>query len=238
LAPTVDTDEDALRGSASRLLAAGSGQVRPGRAFALGALGGVLAIVLGAGIVWAGAPAREPTAEHVLAEAPPEVTAHVDPASLPTVTVDPDVADLSPELASGPGAQELAVTLAENLETESQALLEVDPHLLTAVDYGDRLRQLRRQLREALASGTATVRAYTFDALNLVPIVAPGDQSGLSLGFEATGTVEVVTYEDGERTGSTAEPFATTFMLSRPTGGRWLTMGTLPFGERTLRTGG
>jgi hypothetical protein len=194
--------------------------------------------VLGAGIVLAGGPAREPTAEHVLAEAPPEVTATVDPASLPTVTIDPDIADLSPDLASGTGAQELAATLAENLETEAQALLEADPRLLTAVDYGDRFRQLRRQLREALATGTTTVRVYTFDALNLIPIVAPGDQSGLSLGFEATGTVEVVTYEDGERTGSTAESFETTFMLSRPTGGRWLTMGTLPFGERTLRTGG
>jgi hypothetical protein len=66
--------------------------------------------------------------------------------------------------------------------------------------------------------------------------VAPGDQSGLSLGFEARGTVEVGTYEDGEEVGTTTEPFRTTFMLSRPTGGRWLTMGTLPYGERTLDT--
>jgi hypothetical protein len=69
-----------------------------------------------------------------------------------------------------------------------------------------------------------------------VPIVAPGDQSGLSLGFESSGTVEIATYRDGERTGATTEPFRTTFMLSRPTGGRWLTMGTLPYGERTLQT--
>jgi len=45
---------------------------------------------------------------------------------------------------------------------------------------------------------------------------------------------QIATFEDGERTGTTTEPFETTFMLSRPTGGRWLTMGTLPYGERTL----
>ncbi|HEY7667984.1 MAG TPA: hypothetical protein VIE12_07640 [Actinomycetota bacterium] len=233
--PGVDSDEDALQGSAGRLLRSPSGQVRPGHAFALGALGGFLVMALGAGIVLAGEPAREPTGDRVLAEAPPEVTAHVDPASLPPVSVDPDIADLSPELASGPGAQGLAATLAENLETETQALLDADSRLLTAVDYGDRLAELQTQLEEASASGTTTVRRYTFDALHLVPIVAPGDQSGLSLGFEARGTVEVVTYEDGEATGNTTEPFETTFMLSRPTGGRWLTMGTLPYGERTLR---
>jgi hypothetical protein len=235
-APAVDGREDALHGSVARRLTAVAGQVRPGRAFGFGALAGFLVIALGAGIVLAGAPARVPASEQDLAQAPPEVTAHVDPASLPTVTVDPDIANLSPELADGPAAQELAATLAENLETETQALLDADPRLLTAVDYGDRLAQLQAQLDDAIASGTTTVRRYTFDELRLVPIVAPGDQSGLSLGFEARGGVEIVTYADGERTGTTTEPFATTFMLSRPTGERWLTMGTLPYGERMLPT--
>jgi hypothetical protein len=235
-APTVDGDEDALHGSAARLMGSPSRSPRPGRAFALGALGGSLVIALGAGIVSAGAPARVAASEPALAEAPPEVTAHVDPASLPAVTVDPAVADLSPELAEGPGAQELAATLAENLETETQALLDADPRLLAAVDFGDRLSEVEGQLDDALASGETTTHRYAFDALRLVPIVAPGDQSGLSLGFEARGTVEVRTYEDGEEVGTRTEPFRTTFMLSRPTGGRWLTMGTLPYGERTLDT--
>jgi hypothetical protein len=154
------------------------------------------------------------------------------------VTVDADIADLSPELASGPGAQALAATLAENLETEAQALLDADGRLLTAVDHGDRLAELQAELDQALASGTTIVRRYLFGSLHLVPIVAPGDQSGLSLGFEARGTVEAVTVEDGQETAFTSESFEATFMLSRPTGGRWLTMGTLPYGERTLRLDG
>ncbi len=237
-APAVDTEEDALRGSAARLLGSASGQVHPPRAFAVGALGGFVMVALGTGIVVAGTPAREPAVDTTIAEAPPEVTAHVDPASLPAVTVDPDIADLSRELAEGSAAQDLAVTLAENLESEAQALLDADPRLLTAVDYGDRLAELRAELDDALASRTTTVRRYTFDELHLVPIFAPGDQSGLSLGFEARGTVEIVTFEDGERTGTRTEPLETTYMLSRPTGGRWLTMGTLPFGERTLEPSG
>jgi hypothetical protein len=35
-------------------------------------------------------------------------------------------------------------------------------------------------------------------------------------------------------TGRTTEDFETNFMLSRPTGGRWLTMGELPYGVRTV----
>jgi hypothetical protein len=237
-APAVDTEEDALRGSAARLLGSTSGQVRPGRTFAVGALGGFLVVALGAGIVLAGAPAREPAAATAVAEAPPQVTAQVDPASLPGVTVDPEIADLSRELAEGPAAQDLAATLAENLETEVQAQLSADPRLLTAVDYGDRLAELQTELDDALVSGTTTVRRYTFDELHLVPIFAPGDQSGLSLGFEARGTVEIVTFEDGERVSTGTERLKMTFMLSRPTGGRWLTMGTLPFGERTLEPSG
>jgi hypothetical protein len=229
--PGVDSEEDRLRVAPARLVASPSGRVRPGRAFAVGAIGGCLAIVLGAGIVLAGTPARE-AAEQTLAEAPPEVTATIDPSTLPTVTVDRDVAALSEELAGG-GAQDLAVTLAENLETETQALLAADEPLLTAVDYGDRLAEMRGQLDAAVASGTTTVRHYTFEELHLVPIVAPGDQRGLSVGFEARGTVETVTYEGREETDRSNEPFATTFMLSRPTAARWLTMGTLPYGVRT-----
>ncbi len=229
--PGVDSDEDRLRGLPALLVASPSGQVRPGRAFALGAMGGILVVVLGAGIVLAGTHARE-AAEETLAEAAPEVTVEIDPSTMPKVTVDPQVEELSDELA-GPGAQELGATLAENLATEAQALLDVDPRLLAAVDYGDRLVEMRTQLDAAVASGTTTVSYYTFASLHLVPIVAPGDQSGLSLGFEGRGTVEVVTYEGGEETDRSTEPFATTFMLSRPTAARWLTMGTLPYGVRT-----
>ena len=238
-APDVDGRDDRLHGSIGRLAGSGAGAPRPGRAFAIGAVGGCLLIVLGAGIVLAGAPAR-PSQDRGSAatEAPPEVTAVVDPSSLPTVTVDPELADLSSDLAEGPEAQQLAATLAENLETESQALLDADARLLTAVDHGDRLAEMQAELDAALASGRTAIRTYRFDALHLVPIAAPGDQSGLNLGFEARGTVEVVVYESDREIDRVTEPFETTFMVSRPTGERWLTMGTLPYGERTLTAGG
>ena len=46
----------------------------------------------------------------------------VDPSTLPTISVEQDVSDWNHEIA-GSGVHELVLTLAENLELESQALL-------------------------------------------------------------------------------------------------------------------
>jgi hypothetical protein len=41
--------------------------------------------------------------------------------------------------------------------------------------------------------------------------------------------VDEITYDaDGNESGRTTSAFALTFVLSQPTGGRWLIVGTLP----------
>ena len=62
--------------------------------------------------------------------------------TFPPITIDQDVTDWNHEIA-GPGAQAIALTLAENLELENQALLRGDASILTAVDHGDRLKEMQ-----------------------------------------------------------------------------------------------
>ena len=144
----------------------------------------------------------------------------------PTVTVDPEVTDRGD--LSQADAQAIAVTLAENLEVEAQALRRGEKSLLPSVDDGERLTTMQGRVDDVIETGGAVVPHYTFDALHVVLIHAEG-QSGLSLGFEARGTVEEVTYGvDGSERSRTTSPFARTFVLSRPTGARWLLVDTQP----------
>ena len=100
--------------------------------------------------------------------------------------------------------------------------------LLPAVDDGQRLTTLQKRVDDVIQTGRAVVPHYTFDELHVVLVDSAG-QSGLSLGFEATGTVEEVTYGvDGSERSRATSPFARTFVLSRPTGARWLLVGTQP----------
>ena len=87
----------------------------------------------------------------------------VDPATFPAITVDQDVSDWDHTIA-GPGAQEILLTLAENLELENQALLRRDASILPAVDHGDRLAEMQRRLRDIGAGGSTVVTRYRFDA--------------------------------------------------------------------------
>ena len=98
-------------------------------------------------IVAAGAPARGvvvPAAADVLGRVPHDV----DPSTFPTITVEQDVLDWNHEI-TGPGAQEIVLTLAENLQLENQSLLRADASILEAVDHGDRLDEMRDRLDAA-----------------------------------------------------------------------------------------
>ena len=130
---------------------------------------------------------------------------------------------------TGPGAHEVAVDLAENLETETQALRAADPSLLPAVDFADRLTEMQARIDEAVASGETLVDSYHFDSIRIASVIRAEGQGGLSLGLDARGTVDEITYDaEGNETARTASPFAITFMLSRPTGERWLLVATRP----------
>jgi hypothetical protein len=225
--PAARSEQDGLGIFAGRLARDGTAYAAPRRAFGRGAIGGAVVVLLAAAVVAAGIPARGPVQEATAAAGPPPITVHVDPGTLPRVSVDPAVADVSRRLA-GPDAQELAATLAENLQVENEAIANADPRLLTAVDYGSRLAEMQRRIDDSVATGTTIVGHYVFDSLHLVTIPRQG-QVALSLGIEARGSLEQTTYDsNGDRTGRSTHPFALTFVVSQPVGDRWLIVDTLP----------
>ena len=192
----------------------------------------VVLLALGAGIVLAGTPARGIVLPDV-AEVLNRVPHHVDPATFPTITVRQDVSDFDPSM-TGAGAQELLLTLAENLELENQALLRRDPSILAAVDHGDRLIEMQGRLTAAGSAGTTTITRYQIDAATLTLLVPFGRQDGLSLGFDSRGTMVEETYDGGGKlTSRDSKPFALTFVVRRATGARWLNVAVLPAGAGT-----
>jgi hypothetical protein len=129
----------------------------------------------------------------------------------------------------GPVAQELVLTLVENLEFENQALLHADATILTAVDHGDRLDEMRRRLQESAATGTIIIERYQIDDVNVTLLVPFGKQDGLSLGLVSRGTVTKETYDSaGHLQTRASSKFAKTFAIRRATGGRWLNVAVLP----------
>ena len=187
----------------------------------------VAVLVIGVGIVVAGTPARGPVAPDV-AEVLDRVPHQVDPATFPMISVGQDVADFDHTMA-GPGAQELVLTLAENLELENQALLRKDESILVAVDHGDRLVEMQARLRSAVATGTTTIARYRIDTVTMSLLVPFGRQDGLSVGLDSRGTVTEETYDAaGTLKTQRTSPFALTFAMRRATGGRWLIVAVMP----------
>jgi Na+-translocating ferredoxin:NAD+ oxidoreductase RnfD subunit len=227
LVPEPKSAGDDLRGFGSRLVRGDAG-VSLVRAILGVGLIGVAVLVLGAGIVVAGSPSRLPVGAVAGGEALDRVPHAIDPSTFPPITVEPDVTDWNHEIA-GPGAQAIALTLAENLELENQALLRGDDAILTAVDHGDRLTQMRHRMADVKASGRTVIAHYLFDSMNVRLIVPFGVQTGLSLGFDSRGTVTEETYDaTGALISREEKPFAQTFVVRRATGDRWLNVAELP----------
>ena len=184
-------------------------------------------LAIGAGIVAAGAPARGvvvPGSRDVLGRLPHDI----DPATFPKITVEQDVLDWNHEI-SGAGAQEIVLTLVENLQLENQALLESDASLLTAVDHGDRLDEMKARLQQTATAGSTVVEQYRIDDVHVTLLVPFGKQDGLSLGLESHGTVTTETHDSAGKAGAqTSRPFAKTFVVRRATGARWLNVAVLP----------
>jgi Na+-translocating ferredoxin:NAD+ oxidoreductase RnfD subunit len=230
LVPEPKSAADDLPAFGARLVT--GGRPSPGvlRVVARSAVLLLAVLLVGVGIIAAGAPGRGTLAinpAEILSRVPHEV----DSGTFPPITVAQDVSDWDHEIA-GPGAQAIALTLAENLEVEAWALLHRDASILPAVDHGDRLAALRAQLDDAGTSEETTVSHYTFDQLEMHLIEPFGVQSGLSLGVQASGTVTTETYDsDGTLVSSETEPYEQTFVMRRATGDRWLNVGVLPAGD-------
>jgi hypothetical protein len=227
LLPEPKSAADDLRRFATALLTGGRAAAGVARAAARIGLALTATLVIGVSIVAAGIPARGlvlPDPGEILSR----VSHQIDPATLPPITVQQEVADWDHQIA-GAEMQGIVITLAENLELESQALLRRDPGILTAVDHGDRLAQMQDRLDEAIASGTTLVARYEFSDLNVRLLVPFGVQTGLSLGFDGHGTVLQEAYDaDGHLLSRSSSPFALTFAMRRATGARWLNVGVLP----------
>ena len=227
LLPAPRSTEDDARHFAVRLLTGRGAAVVPGRAVLRIALSFAAVLALGAGIVAAGAPARgvvTSTVDELLGREPQDI----DPATFPSITVEQGVLDWDHEI-SGEGAQEIVLTLVENLQLETRALLDQDVATLEAVDHGDRLDEMRARLQVAATDGRVVVQQYRLDEVTITLVVPFGKQSGLSLGLESTGTVTTATYDAaGNLQTSSSAPFEQTFVLGRPFGSRWINVAVLP----------
>jgi Na+-translocating ferredoxin:NAD+ oxidoreductase RnfD subunit len=202
-------------------------RLRFGRIAVRGAAGALIAGVLAAGVAVAHMPSRVPASAAGPALASVTVEP-VDPASLPAVTIDRDVAGLSASLASPQGAQELAATLTWNLQVETQAIVTGDASLLPAVDDGARLHDLESMIAASGADGSRVAPRYIFDTLHLEVVYPGGLQRGANAGLVASGTVEDVTYSSsGQQLSIARRPFAFTFSLRQTTNGHWLITDTL-----------
>ena len=191
------------------------------------ALSALVVLLMGAGIVLAGSPARGlvvANSSEILGRLPSQI----DPGTLPAVTVGQDVADFDPQLAGG-GMTEVVVTLAQNLEFENRALLQRDASILTAVDHGDRLAEMQDRLAQVTAGAATHLVHYRFDTIHATLLIPFGKQNGFSIGLQATGTmVDVSVDAAGAVQGQVESPFDLTFAVRRATGDRWLTVGVLP----------
>jgi len=230
LLPAPKSTADALRPFMEGVLTGGRTAAGIIRGAARIGIAAAATLVIGVSIVAAGIPARGlvlPDPTEILSR----VSHQIDPATLPQITVRQEVADWDHQIA-GPEMQGIVLTLAENLELESQALLRRDAAILTAVDHGDRLAQMQDRLQEAISTGTTQVARYDFTAIDVRLLVPFGMQTGLSLGFDGHGTLTQETYDpDGQLLSRETTSFALTFAMRRATGARWLNVGVLPLGS-------
>jgi hypothetical protein len=183
-------------------------------------------IVFSTAVVLAGSPARG-ASDSALAMVDVDAS-RMDPQTFPSISVDAAVTDWDPGL-TGSAMQAIVLTAAQNLAMENEALLRADPSLLTRVDHGDRLVEMQQRISEARAAGSTRVDRYQPDSIHVRLIRPFGRQDGLSLGLDARGTLTTETLDaTGRLLSRVASPFASTFVVRRATGARWLNVAVLP----------
>ena len=205
-------------------LAARIGRSSPRRTFAQGVVTGVGLVLVAVAIVGAAIPARD---QAVAAVAPPdEIPVSIDAAFLPEVSVDDSVRGLDIEV-DDEFVDTLAVTLAENLAIEAEAVRSADGSLLALSSGGRRLGDIQARLDTALATGERWADEYEFESLALRIHEAPEGQSSAGLVFDASGMVDRVRYDaTGVEQARSAEAFRLGFVVRQIAGERWVIVDT------------
>jgi len=206
-----------------RLATAGSGAVGRAGTFLRGALAGAGVAGVALSVLALGIPAR-PSTQTAQTTAGVAISVEIDPASLPMVTVDPEVASLNSDIGT---PEQMAVILAENLAIEAEAMRKHQGEILLSADFGDRLTDMQQRMVDSVATGEWAVADYKFDSLHLKTVLAVGGQ-GTDLAFEALGTIEQTIYDaDGGELRTASSPCMSTFVLRLAPGDRWLIMDEL-----------
>ncbi|HEY4189281.1 MAG TPA: hypothetical protein VGM28_02585 [Candidatus Limnocylindrales bacterium] len=225
--PAPRSELDRVVPYARHLAGIGAAGANPLRKAAPGALAVVALVAFGAGIVLAGTPARSiaGSSDSVVYLDP---TLRVDPASIPSVSIDPSVTSWDVDRVRQQAAG-LALTLARNLAAEDEVLLHGDASLLPAIDHGDRLKELQGAFDQARATGRTTIERYRFDSLFLT-VKLLKSQTGLGMAFQATGTQTEETYDVNGAVQSRREaPFSSMFVMRQVFGDdRWFNVGVIP----------
>ncbi len=224
--PVPGSDDDRLGRYASRVVFGSPASAGTMKHYAKLALASLVVVAVGTGVLIAGRRASTTFGDDSAAVLD-RVPHAINPDTFPTITVEQGVLDWNHTI-TGSAAQAIVLTLAENLELETQALLRADPTILEAVDHGDRLDAMNQQLTDATASGVTVVHRYLIDKVNITLVVPFGRQDGASLGMQSRGTVTTETYANGKIQSQVDSPFATTFVVRRATGARWLIVAELP----------
>jgi hypothetical protein len=194
--------------------------------FARGIVVGVALAVSAALIVLAGTTARDSAVAGTVPVA--EFQADIDPAAIPPVVVDDSVDRLDIDVGDE-FVDKLAVTLAENVAIEAEAVRTADGSLLGLSDGGDRLDEMQARLDAAIATGDRWVDEYRFESLTLRLHEARKGQSSAGLVFSSTGEVHRVLYDPaGEEQERHTESFALDFVMRQLAGERWLIVDVIP----------
>lgn len=198
----------------------------PGKTFARGVAAGAGLVLVLVGIIAAGTPARDAAA--VATDPAVEFRANVDPTTLPDVVIDASAERIDIEI-DDEYADLLAVTLAENLAIEAEAVRTADGSLLGLSDGGDRLDEMQAHLDSAVATGDRWVDEYRFDTLTLALHEPPEGQSSAGLLFEGSGIVDRVLYDPmGSEQRRSSEQFQLGFVLRQLAGDRWVIVDVIP----------
>ncbi len=180
----------------------------------------VLGLVLPA-VAAAGAPARSAVSAAVIEPRPDprEYVFDVDEARLGVITVDPEVEVLDPDLV-GPGSRLAAIELLRGLDVEVLAFERGDATVLSAVDHGGRLVEMRDRLAR-YQPGDTIPSDHRFDTMELSVVRSRG-QGGLRLAITGRGSIEErVLDESGGILARHRAGFSAQFVLRAGDDGRW-----------------